>query len=46
MSTILDIAGYGLDYATPTGFTRALDDVSLQIAEVGTAYSDVARLHW
>ncbi|MGX1741683.1 dipeptide ABC transporter ATP-binding protein [Bosea sp. NPDC055353] len=52
MSTILDIAGYGLDYATPTGFMRALDDVTLQVAKgevlglVGESGSGKTSLAW
>ena len=49
---ILDIAGYGLDYATPAGFTRALDDVTLSIARgevlglVGESGSGKTSLAW
>jgi peptide/nickel transport system ATP-binding protein len=49
---ILDIAGYGLDYATPAGFTRALDDVSLSVAKgevlglVGESGSGKTSLAW
>ncbi len=49
---ILDIAGYGLDYATPAGFTRALDDVTLSIAKgevlglVGESGSGKTSLAW
>ena len=49
---ILDIAGYGLDYATPTGFSRALDDVTLSIARgevlglVGESGSGKTSLAW
>jgi peptide/nickel transport system ATP-binding protein len=49
---ILDIAGYGLDYATPTGFVRALDDVTLSIARgevlglVGESGSGKTSLAW
>ncbi|MGH6782699.1 MAG: ATP-binding cassette domain-containing protein, partial [Sphingomonadaceae bacterium] len=49
---ILDIAGYHLDYATPTGFTRALDDVALSIAKgevlglVGESGSGKTSLAW
>lgn len=52
MTTILDIAGYGLDYATPIGFTRALDDVTLSIAKgevlglVGESGSGKTSLAW
>ncbi|HEY5797927.1 MAG TPA: ABC transporter ATP-binding protein [Bosea sp. (in: a-proteobacteria)] len=52
MSTILDIAGYGLDYATPNGFMRALDDVTLSIAKgevlglVGESGSGKTSLAW
>ncbi|MEI5663826.1 ABC transporter ATP-binding protein [Bosea sp. CCNWLW174] len=49
---ILDIAGYSLDYATPSGFTRALDDVTLAIARgevlglVGESGSGKTSLAW
>ena len=49
---ILDIAGYHLDYATPAGFTRALDDVALSIAKgevlglVGESGSGKTSLAW
>ncbi|MEZ2407887.1 dipeptide ABC transporter ATP-binding protein [Bosea sp. RCC_152_1] len=52
MGAILDIAGYGLDYATPAGFTRALDDVSLSVAKgevlglVGESGSGKTSLAW
>jgi peptide/nickel transport system ATP-binding protein len=49
---ILDIAGYSLDYATPAGFTRALDEVTLSIAKgevlglVGESGSGKTSLAW
>jgi peptide/nickel transport system ATP-binding protein len=49
---ILDIAGYHLDYATPAGFTRALDEVALSIAKgevlglVGESGSGKTSLAW
>lgn len=52
VSKVLDIAGYGLDYATPAGFTRALDDVTLQVARgevlglVGESGSGKTSLAW
>lgn len=52
MGTILDIAGYSLDYATPGGFMRALDDVTLSIARgevlglVGESGSGKTSLAW
>jgi peptide/nickel transport system ATP-binding protein len=52
MGTILDIAGYGLDYATPGGFMRALDDVSVSVAKgevlglVGESGSGKTSLAW
>ncbi|TCR64192.1 ABC transporter ATP-binding protein [Bosea sp. BK604] len=52
MATILDIAGYNLDYATPTGFTRALDAVTLSIGGgevlglVGESGSGKTSLAW
>jgi len=52
MSPILDIAGYCLDYATPTGFKRALDNVTLHIAKgevlglVGESGSGKTSLAW
>ena len=52
MGAILDIAGYGLDYATPAGFMRALDDVSLSVAKgevlglVGESGSGKTSLAW
>lgn len=50
--TILDIAKYSLDYATPGGFTRALDEVTLSIAKgevlglVGESGSGKTSLAW
>src|SRR3954468_10575228 len=29
---VLEVKGYSLDYATPTGFVRALDSIDLAIA--------------
>jgi peptide/nickel transport system ATP-binding protein len=52
MMTILDIAGYCLDYATPAGFIRALDAVTLSIAKgevlglVGESGSGKTSLAW
>lgn len=52
MTPILDIAGYSLDYATPAGFTRALADVTLNIAKgevlglVGESGSGKTSLAW
>ena len=52
MTPILDIAGYCLDYATPAGFIRALDDVTLCIAKgevlglVGESGSGKTSLAW
>ncbi|WP_164985700.1 ABC transporter ATP-binding protein [Bosea sp. Tri-44] len=49
---ILEIAGYGLDYATPGGFMRALDDVTLSVAKgevlglVGESGSGKTSLAW
>jgi peptide/nickel transport system ATP-binding protein len=52
MTAILDIAGYSLDYATPSGFIRALDAVNLSIARgevlglVGESGSGKTSLAW
>ena len=52
MTPILDIAGYCLDYATPAGFTRALDAVTLSVAKgevlglVGESGSGKTSLAW
>jgi peptide/nickel transport system ATP-binding protein len=52
MTPILDIAGYCLDYSTPTGFIRALDTVTLSIASgevlglVGESGSGKTSLAW
>ena len=52
MTPILDIAGYCLDYATPRGFVRALDAITLGIAQgevlglVGESGSGKTSLAW
>ncbi len=52
MTPILDIADYCLDYATPTGFFRALDSVALRVFKgevlglVGESGSGKTSLAW
>src|SRR4051812_16742044 len=52
VAPVLDIAGYSLDYATPAGFFRALDAVTLSIAQgevlglVGESGSGKTSLAW
>ena len=52
MTPILDIAGYTLDYATPSGWVRALDTVALSVAKgevlglVGESGSGKTSLAW
>ena len=52
MAPVLDVAAYSLDYATPGGFVRALDQVTLNIAAgevlglVGESGSGKTSLAW
>ena len=52
MTPILDVAGYTLDYATPSGWVRALDTVALSVAKgevlglVGESGSGKTSLAW
>ena len=52
MTVILDVAAYSLDYATPGGFVRALDQVTLNVAAgevlglVGESGSGKTSLAW
>ena len=52
MAPVLDVDGYSLDYATPKGFVRALDAVTLSIAKgevlglVGESGSGKTSLAW
>ena len=50
--SILEVNGYSLDYATPTGFVRALDSIDLAIERgevlglVGESGSGKTSLAW